>query len=160
MQRTLLPLFFHSLFFFGFVYSSFSQPERTFRVRAGDGIIYFYKKGKTEDSILNKNNNVFYLLCKEQQKKNLLFQIENARLVATDNDSLIQVEHLPGLKYESWYIDSQDSVGTDGKAKPGKKYLSSFLNGTSSEEKNKVRIQIFLRKENERILENAFYFEN
>jgi len=130
------------------------------KVRAEDGLVYFYKKGKTGDSVLTKNSNQFYLVCKEVQKKNLHIHIDNARLLPTENDSTVFVEYLPGLKYEAWFIQAEDSLGADGKLQKGKMVFTSFLNGTTPLEKNKIRIQIYLKKENELVLSNVYYYKD
>lgn len=130
------------------------------KVRADDGLVYFYKKGDAGDSVLNKANNQFYLVCKARQKKNVRFHIENARLMPAENDSTVFAEYLPGLKYEAWFVQSEDSLNVDGKMQKGKLVFTSFLNGTTPLEKNKIRIQIYLKKDNELILENLYYYKD
>jgi hypothetical protein len=130
------------------------------KVRADDGLVYFYKKGETGDSILTKRDNQFYLVCRERQKKEILIHVENARLMATENDSTVFADYLPGLKYEVWFVQSEDSLSADGKLQTGKMVFTSFLNGTTPLEKNKIRIQIYLKKENELILENVYDYKD
>jgi len=129
-------------------------------VRTDDGLIYFYKKGLTGDSVLTKNNNQFYLACRERQKRDILIHIENARLMAGENDSLVYAEYLPGLKYEAWFVQSDDSLGGDLSMPKGKMVFTSFLNGTTQGDKTKVRIQIYLKKENELVLTNEYYYKD
>lgn len=136
-----------------------AQPN-VFYVKAGNEWVYFYKTGRKEDSILSKHNNQFRLVCKQQQKKNLLIHIDNARLMPSGNDSTVFAEYLPGLKYEAWFVQSEDSLSADGTLQKGKMVFTSFLNGTTQVDKNRIRIQIYLKKENELILENVYDYKD
>jgi len=151
------------LFFFVFLFfitTSFSQGELKMKVVANNGLVHFYKKGESGDSIISKHNNQFYLVCKERQKKNLLIHIDNARLMPLGNDSTVFAEYLPGLKYEAWFVQSDDSLSAEGTLQKGKMVFTSFLNGTTQVDKTRIRIQIYLKKENELILENVYYYKD
>jgi hypothetical protein len=150
--------FFFILFFF--VTTGYSQNKPKVVVRANDGLVYFYKEGVNADSTLTKEYASFYLICRERQKNNVLIYIDNARLMATENDSTVYAEYLPGLKYEAWFVQSEDSLGAEGKIQRGKMVFTSFLNGTTQVEKHKIRIQIYLKKENELILENVYDYKD
>lgn len=151
-------LFFFTLLFL--ITKTYSQSGLKMKVRADNGLVYFYKKGAIADSVLTKHNNQFHLVCRERQKKNILIHIENARLMPSGNDSTVFAEYLPGLKYEAWFVPSEDSVGADGTLKKGKTFIVSFLNGTTLLDRSRVRIQIYLKKENELVLENVYYYRN
>ncbi len=140
--------------------TAFKSQSNVFYVKAGNEWIYFYKTGQIGDSILTKHNNQFYLLCRERQKKDILIYVENARLMAAENDSTVFVDYLPGLKYEAWFVQAEDSLGADGKLQKGKTVFTSFLNGTTPLEKNKIRIQIYLKRENELVLSNVYYYKD
>lgn len=147
-------------FFLLFITASYSQSELKMKVRAENGLVYFYKKGESGDSVLTKHNNQFYLVCKEPQKKNLLIHIDNARLMPLGNDSTVFAEYLPGLKYEAWFVQSEDSLSADRTIQKGKMVFTSFLNGTTQVDKTRIRIQIYLKKENELILENVYDYKD
>ena len=154
-------LFISALFFLSSIVSppaSYSQENLKLVVRAENGPVFFYLKGEKKDSTVSKNNNLFYFVCQESKKKNLLFYIENARIKATDNDSLIRLEYLPGLKYEAWFVNANDS--TETKDQTEKWVLTSFLNGTSQVQKTQIKVQMHLKKQNEVLLENIYYYRD
>lgn len=143
-----------------FFATSLKAQPNVFYIKAENEWIYFYKTGQKADSVLTKHNNQFYLVCKESQKKNLLIQIDNARLMPMGNDSTVFAEYLPGLKYEAWFVQSEDSLSADGTIQKGKMVFTSFLNGTTQTDKTRIRIQIYLKKENELILENVYRYKD
>ena len=151
-------IFFSAIVFFALPCSSQNKLKVT--VRAGNGAVYFYHKGIKTDSIIHKKNAFFYLLCKASQKKNILIHVENARLVPDENDSLVFAEYLPGLKYEAWFMNSKDSLNSDGTIYPERIQLHSFLNGTSSLDRNQIRVQIFMKKENELIFDQIYTYKD
>jgi hypothetical protein len=157
--KSLIPVLF-IVVHFGLLPKCFAQTKLKVVVRAEEGLIYFYKKGPVADSTFNKKNTSFYLVCKPSQKKNILISIDNARLMASKNDSLVYAEYLPGLKYEAWYVHSEDSLNSNEKVKQDKMSLTSFLNGTTEFEKSRMRIQIYLKDKNELILENTYYYKD
>ena len=143
-----------------FIASALKAQPKVFYIKAGNEWIYFYKTGQKGDSVITKHNNEFRLVCKEHQKKNLLIQIDNARLMPLGNDSTVFAEYLPGLKYEAWFVQSDDSLSAEGTLQKGKMVFTSFLNGTTQVDKTRIRIQIYLKKENELILENVYYYKD
>jgi hypothetical protein len=152
-------LFISALFFLSSIViplASYSQENLKLVVRAENGPVFFYLKGEKKDSTVSKNQNLFYLVCKVSQKKNLVFYIENARLKATNNDSLVQLEYLPGLKYEAWFVKAHDSTNVESE----NMVFTSFLNGTSLLSKDQIKVQIYFKKENEVLLENIYYYRD
>jgi len=137
-----------------------SQNKLKVTVKAGNGAVYFYHKGIKADSIIHKKNAFFYLVCKASQKKNILIHVENARLVSNKNDSLVYAEYLPGLKYEAWFVNLKDSLNSDGTIYSERMQLHSFLNGTSTMDRNQIRVQIFMKKENELIFDNIYTYKD
>lgn len=140
--------------------ATYKAQSKVFKVEAANEWVYFYKKGAVTDSTLNSKNNQFFLVCKEVNKKNLLVYVENARFKPTKNDSLICLEYLPGLKYEAWFVNSEDSIIANGKTQKGKMVFTSFLNGTSQLHPNNILIQIYLKKENELLISNEYYYQD
>jgi len=84
---------------------------------------------------------------------------ENGRFNSTENDSVIQLEYMPGLKYEAWFVFPEDSI-THDPLQNEKMEFHSFLNGTSQLNRNRIRIQVYLKKENEIVLENEFEYRD
>ncbi|MCU0359993.1 MAG: hypothetical protein MUF75_04630 [Bacteroidia bacterium] len=156
--KLIIPVFFTLLN--GLIPECFAQTKLKVLVRAEEGLIYFYKKGPVTDSTFTKTNTLFYLVCKPSQQRNILIGIDNARLMASKNDSLVYAEYLPGLKYEAWFVQSEDSLSADGTIQKGKMVFTSFLNGTTQVDTSRIRIQIYLKKENELILENTYYLKD
>jgi len=89
--------------------------------------------------------------------------VENGRLTNTKNDSILQLEHMPGLKYETFYVKKEAMQIPLNGAKPSKNVvaqleLKTLINGATDKEKNLILIRISNKKEEKVILENSFYY--
>jgi hypothetical protein len=111
--------------------------------------VLFFQKESKSDTILKNRNNFFYLLVPDTMKEKILFSIENGQLVKTANDSLVQLNYLPGLNYEYKYVlknEGQSTVFTKPNSSkvPPKKlgHYETLINGTSDYVVGKIRIQI------------------
>jgi hypothetical protein len=132
-----------------------SQTQASFEVRKPNDLIYFFEKGAKRDTLVK--DNLFYLVISDSLKNNILIQTENAQIQLTENDSLIRIQYLPGMKYESWYVMQEDQWGS---SKKKKLILKNFVNGTSQMDRGKVSFKISRKKEEDILIQNAFYYKD
>lgn len=150
LKKTYLIILVLSLFFF---LSTFSQTTTFIKVKKQNELVYFYQKGVKSDTITVQNNNLFYFVLNDSLKLSTQLLLENATCVKTDNDSIIKIIFMPGLKYEAKY--------TKGKFETSKELkFVSLINGTTSFDKNQILIQVVATLKDEPLIENKFYFKN
>lgn len=144
--------------------SSHSQTTPTIKFAKGDKVFYFFQKGIKSDTISDKKNNLFYLIIPDSLKESISIQVHNGQLLATINDSIVQLNFIQGLKYESVCEPGESNFATDnkqGRTNGNKKkscYLTTRIDGTSTISGNKITIIIYNRRYNAKILENEFYW--
>ena len=76
---------------------------------------YFFQAGIASDTIRRGQGDMFYLQVPDSLKDMISIAVENGRLLATANDSLVRLHFLPGVSYESrfhlsekgWELKSQ-----------------------------------------------------
>ena len=144
-----------------FVIVSFFLHDQEFseiHIRKSADHFYFFQKGEKKDTISKNAHDIFYLLCGDSLKKNLVFYIENARLLGLPNDSMVQLQYLPGHSYEAWFVKTKSEQGVAGNHSTTKLILNSFLNGSSALPQRSIRIRILNKKDENWILENNFYY--
>jgi hypothetical protein len=148
-------LSFSFLFLCSFLHS---QVLSEIHIRKSADHFYFFQKGEKKDTISKNAHDIFYLLCGDSLKKNLVFQIENARLLGLPNDSMVQLQYLPGHSYEAWFVKTKSEQDVAGNHSTTKLILHSFLNGSSAFPRTSIRIRILNKKDENWILENNFYY--
>lgn len=118
----------------------------------------FFQKGAKSDTILKGKNDLFYLMVPDSLKGMVTLDIENGRLTPTSNDSIVRLEYLKGLRYESSYLRQPDENSTLSKSRTEKLVFKPQINGASEfpEERIKLRI-VFKGKENE-AFERVFWY--
>lgn len=132
-----------------------SQNIELLKFKKKPALIYFFQKGVKSDTIVKGGGDLFYLLVPDSLKNTLSVYTENGQLRPTDNDSLVEFCFLKGYKYESVYARKETQDLHENKYQ-----VQVLMNGTSEFSKEKVRIQIVNRKNNEVLIENVFYFKN
>ena len=140
-----------------------AQSVQKIRFGKDASLIYFFQKGAASDTILKNKNDIFYLLVPDSLKPHMSILVDNGRIQATGNDSLVRIEFIKGLRYESVYALSEEEQSAGKKKKqPAARTLSTFINGTVPEggRKNIMVISIVDRKEEKTVLGNVFYFKN
>lgn len=148
---------FYLSFLFIFVNASAQKPEKI-KFQKNSTLIYFFPKSENKDSIVKNSNDLFYLVVPDSLKKHIIVYVENGKLVKTTNDSLVKLNYMQGLKYESQFVISEV---TEAPKKIKKEFeLISLINGASSYEKNKILIQIINKKEEKVVIENVFFYRN
>ena len=129
--------------------TGFSQNPDIIRIKKDKGYVLFFQKGSRSDTLLKNRNNLFYMLVPDSLKANVLFSVENGQLIKTTNDSLVQLNYLPGLSYEYKYILKIEGQSTifyksnlpkNLRTKQGQ--YETLINGTSDFEEGKIRVQI------------------
>lgn len=143
------------IFFISLTYSARAQINLNFEVRKENEPIYFFQKGEKRDTL--SKSNMFYLLVSDLLKKDVLIQTENAQIRLTENDSLIRIQYLPGMKYECWYMDTENSQSLSN---TNEVVLASFVNGTSQLALGKIQIKISKKKSEEVLIQNTFYYKD
>jgi hypothetical protein len=148
---------FYFSFLFVFTNASAQNPEKI-KFQKNSTLIYFFPKGANKDSIVKNSNDLFYLVVPDSLKKHILVYVENGKLIKTTNDSLVKLNYMQGLKYESQFVISEVA---EAPKKIKKEFeLISLINGASSYEKNKILIQIINKKEEKVVIENVFFYRN
>lgn len=154
----------HSLYFF-FLFSfpllCLSQEIQT--IKFSKSQFYFFQKGAKDDTLIDGKNNLFYLIIPDSLKPNLIVNIENGKLVATKNDSLVALDFLQGLKYESRYTLRNEDIPIEKKRMSGSKNkhydFVSLINGVAATPSKKILIRLVNKIDNTILLENVFYIK-
>jgi hypothetical protein len=136
----------------------YSQTIHTIKFKKSNQLIYFFQKGIKSDTIVKAQSDVFYLIVPDSLKPYISILVDNAQLLATQNDSLVRINYLPGFNYESLYIKADNTTKKPSVKPPHQ--LQTLVNGTSALAKNQIRIKIVNKQEEEQVLENVFYYGN
>ncbi|MBX3164281.1 MAG: hypothetical protein KF900_07345 [Bacteroidetes bacterium] len=140
----------NSFIFLGLLFPlfSFSQETQTFYFKKENPFLFF-QKGAKSDSIIKNQNDVFYLIVPDSLKKSISILVENGQIHATNNDSLVKLNYLFGLKYESLF---QKNAATD------KPELKTFINGGTNYLKQTITLEITDTKTGTLLLKNSFFY--
>ena len=128
-------------------------------VRSDKDLIHFSPKIQMPDSACLTSGLQFYVLASETAKEGFHMYIENARLIRSGNDSLFQLEYLPGMQFEMVYLDSTDYGDTAAQLKKPK-VLTPLLNGSTALPGDRIRIKIIKEKGEGLLYEKTFCFRN
>lgn len=137
-----------------------SQTTQKIKFQKNSTLIYFFPKSAKSDSIIEKSNDLFYLVVPDSLKKCVVIFVENGQLLRTANDSLVRLNYMQGLKYESQFVINEIPDAPGSKTLKKEFSLISLINGTSSHKKNKILIQVVNKKEDKVLMENVFYYKN
>lgn len=138
MVRRLLFL----LSFINFCFTGIAQQERIY-VRSERDLVYFYPSTPIpQDSCLGTGAR-FYLFALPASRPGFKMLIENARFIATENDSIFRFEYLPGMQYEILYQAVAAERADDTERNYRNWRLTTLLNGSSALPKEEVRIRIY-----------------
>lgn len=145
-------------FFIFFVSGSIiSQTPGKIKFQKNSNLIYFFSKNSTTDSVVKSKSDVFYLVIPDSLKRFVTVYVENGKLLKTTNDSLVKLNYMPGLKYESQYVINEiPDSGTKGFKKVFD--LISLIDGPSSYQKNRILVKIINKKEEKVVIENVFLY--
>lgn len=123
-------------------------------------IVYFFQKGAASDTIVKNKSDLFYLLVPDSLKPQLAIFVENGRLLATGNDSLVKFDFLKGLNYESGYVAEEPETPRRGRPANKKWILRAAINGTApAGDADKIVIRVRSRQEENVLIENVFYYK-
>lgn len=139
--------------------STISQTPGKIKFQKNSNLIYFFSKNSTTDSVVKGNTDVFYLVIPDSLKRFVSVCVENGKLLKTTNDSLVKLNYMPGLKYESLFVIKESEDPVDKKLKKEFEFIS-LINGSSSYTKNKMLIQIVNKKEEKVVIENTYIYKN
>jgi len=149
-------------FIFYFFFSCFlgtlhSQTPGKIKFQKNSNLIYFFPKNSNTDSVVKSKTDIFYLVVPDSLKKFVTVYVENGKLLKTTSDSLVKLNYMPGLKYESQYVINEMP---DSGAKGFKKVfdLISLIDGPSSYQKSRILVKIINKKEEKVVIENVFLY--
>lgn len=145
-------------FFICFVSGNiFSQTPGKIKFQKNSDLIYFFSKNSNTDSVVKNKSDIFYLVVPDSLKRFVTVYVENGKILKTTNDSVVKLNYMPGLKYESQYVINELR---DGDSKGFKRVfeLISLIDGPSSYQKNKILVKIINKKEEKVVIENIFLY--
>jgi hypothetical protein len=150
----------NKLLYFLFTISLFigilhSQPVEKIKVKKNPSLIYFFQKGSKNDTLARNKGDLFYLLVPDSLKEDISVQTENAQLVATPDDSIVQLNYVKGFRYELLFQKEEMAQRSRNGLKQYKRI--TLVNGVSATQANKIIVQIINKKKNGLVLENVFY---
>jgi hypothetical protein len=132
-----------------------AQEPRRIKFSKSQNSFYFFQAGKNRDTVRAGQGDLFYLIVSDSLKDRLLIEIENARLEKTTNYSLQRLIYIPGMKYESEFVQAPVN---NGRSPDAKFTFVTRVNGSSPGDHSAVRIQVMDRRENKVLLENIFFY--
>lgn len=140
--------------------NSYAQPEKNrIHVRSDKDLIYFYPKIPVKDSTCLTNGTLFYVFTTEVAKQGFHLYLENARLLKSENDSLFQLEYLPGMQYEVVYLPVTEAE-EPAPPKNKRRELKSLLNGSTALRKDRIRIKIYKDQGEGLVYEKVYCFRD
>ncbi|MDI1355476.1 MAG: hypothetical protein PSX36_11180 [bacterium] len=136
-----------------------AQEPQKIRFSKQSEFIYFFQVGPKSDSIIKNRSDRFYFLVQDSLKQNIFIEVENGMFSRTDNDSILKLDFLPGIKYETVYLKNQEPAYKE--KKPNSRFeLTTRVNGASEFDKRKIRIRVMDKRRNEILMESVFVFGN
>lgn len=135
-----------------------SAQTPTIKFQKNLQIVYFFPKNTLTNSIINSSSDLFYLVVPDSLKKNISIRVENARLLKTGNDSIVKINYMPGLKYESMYVIEESQIPNSKKIKKEFNFIT-LINGTATNPKNEIHIQIINKKEEKPVIEDLYFYQ-
>ncbi|MDO9000134.1 MAG: hypothetical protein Q7W45_10245 [Bacteroidota bacterium] len=149
------------IFFFSYLFifaTTTAQTPDKIKFQKNSSLIYFFQKGTSKDSVIKNSSDLFYLVIPDSLKKHVVVYVENGKLIKTANDSIVKLNYMQGLKYESQFVINELPVEANSKSLKKKFEMISLINGASSYSKNKILIQIINKKEEKVVVENIFFY--
>jgi hypothetical protein len=132
-----------------------AQQVERIKFKKDRSLVYFFHKGDKSDTLHKDAENYFYLLVPDSLKKDFSLEVENGQMLATENDSLVKLNYMPGFNYESFYSITD---GTKKQKRRGFEFKTA-VNGTSVLEHTKISISLINKKTGGLILENTFFYQ-
>lgn len=134
----------------------YSQSQEKIRFKKTSSLIYFFQKGEKHDSITLNKGDLFYLIVSDSMKPFISIQVENAQLVSTQNDSLVRLNYVKGMNYESIYLLVDYTSQTKIKEKQFE--FKTMVNGVSTLKPEIIEIKCIDKREKSVLLRNDYYF--
>jgi hypothetical protein len=135
-----------------------SAQQQKIRFKKSEAFVYFFQKDNKSDTIEKGKNDLFYLIVPDSLKERLSIYVDNGQLLATFNDSIVRLNRMSGLKYESIYIQ-ENSKDLNGDQALKKYTFTTLIDGTAVKAGSKLRLRFVDRKRNALMLEQFFWFE-
>jgi len=136
------------IFFILFIpWFSFSQEIQIFHFKKEHAFVFF-QKGTKSDTIIKNKNDVFYFIVPDSLKNRISVLVENGQLQTTSNDSLVKLNYLFGMKYETFFQKNGN----------GEQKLRTLTNGATEHPRQNILLEVLDRKTGNMILKNTFFY--
>ena len=152
------------------VFSAQGQEPQKIRFAKDKKYIYFFQTGRKADTLKTAEDYNFYFLVPDSLKRFIVLQSENANFVITANDSVVQCNYVPGIRYETFYSQVAGDLGHNPvadnlekglnyqyKPKTEKLVLRCGANGAAVVAPKRIQIDIVDKRNEQIILQNVFF---
>jgi len=109
------------------------------------------------DTLTSTDGTVFYLLVPDSLKPYVSIQVENAQLLQSNQDSLVELKYMKGMNYESIYILDESQTNSRKSKHPFE--FKTLVNGVNSRRPEEIEIQFIDKREKNVLLKNTFYYQ-
>lgn len=135
---------------------SFSQNENKIVVKQ-QGVIFFYRVGNANDSIITKNiADTFFVKMSDDKKASTEIKLKNATFIKTNDEHFFKLAYTPGMKYS--FIYSPET--THQKNKNSVTYSPLIgPDGANTDGKKEIVIELWDLKANKKSLTNVFTYK-
>ena len=133
-----------------------AQETQKIRFSKNSDMVYFFQIGNKSDNVIKNESDRFYFVLNDSLKANIYLDVENGKFNRTENDSILKLEFLPGMKYETVYLKKAE----EGQVANSKSHLElkTQVNGASEFDKYRIRIRVVDRRRNEILMENVYRY--
>jgi len=135
---------------------SYAQGSQKIKFAKDNSLVYFFQVDEKSDTISKNIADRFYFIVPDSLKSSTIISVDNGRLIQTKNDSILQFNYLPGLRYESLFLKKDFNAL---KEIPSKQFdFKTQVNGPCNLEKTKILIQVIDRKSDNILIENVYWW--
>lgn len=136
-----------------------AQESQKIRFSKRSDLIYFFQIGTKSDSIIKNKSDRFYFVLNDSLKGSIFIDVENGMFIKTENDSILKLDFLPGMRYETLHLKNTDAAYKENRSNFHFE-LNTRVNGASEFDKKKIRIRIMDKRRNEVLMENVLVYGN
>lgn len=152
------------------VFTCRAQEPKKIRFAKDRQYIYFFQVGTKSDTLKQAEDYRFYFLVPDSLKRFIVLQSENANFVLTANDSVVRCNYVPGIRYETFYLQVAGDLGNNPvadnlekglnfqfKPKAEKLVLRCGANGAAVVVPKRIQIDIVDKRNEQILLQNVFF---
>ena len=135
-----------------------AQSIKKIKFAKSDSLIYFFQLEQNSDTLKSSDLQLFYLAVPENQKCCIRIDVENGMFEKTDNENVLKLIYVPGIKYETLYRRDTRPTAKPGYSAPWE--LNTRVNGSSSLTRGNINCRVVERDAGQALIENLFiWFE-